>query len=241
MLIIKTGSTIPALKAPFGDFEDWFTDRLGTEFSYETREVFRGDPLPSPEAFDGIVVTGSPAMVSHRQEWSEETARWLARSARMYRPVLGVCYGHQLIAHGLGGEVGPNPKGRQIGTHYVDFDAQGDPLLGSLGRRRRLQTTHVESVLRLPPGAVPLARTDMDPNHAFRIGSHVWAVQFHPEFDDEVMAGYLHQRRAELTAEGIDVQALLEKLTPAPAGREVLEGFARIVRQHALTNRRKAG
>lgn len=229
LLIIKTGSTIPALMDPFGDFEDWFMAGLGTALTFRTVEVFRNQPLPDPATVAGVLVTGSPAMVSHRNDWSENTAGWLRQAAERTLPMLGVCYGHQLIAHALGGVVGTNPNGRQIGTTMVDLLDPEDRLLGGLGASRRFQVTHVESVLSLPPGARLLATTQMDPHHAFRIGDRIWGVQFHPEFDDLIMRGYLRVRRGELEAEGIDVDQLESRVSPAPGGPEVLARFARMV------------
>ena len=89
------------------------------------------------ENLAGIVITGSPSMVSARLDWSERTAYWLRRAVPTGLPVLGVCYGHQLLAHALGGHVGLNPAGRQIGTvtaQLIDGHKE-DPLFGHLPAR----------------------------------------------------------------------------------------------------------
>src|SRR5262245_61079370 len=101
----------------------------------EVAAVAQGDPLPAPESPAGVVVTGSSAMVSHREPWSELTAEWLARAVELGTPVLGICYGHQLLAHALGGAVGRNPRGREIGTVEVRslLPGQQDPLFGVWG------------------------------------------------------------------------------------------------------------
>ncbi len=83
LLIVKTGTTFPSLAAECGDFEDWIRAGMGLDRNRVTViAVFEGEALPDPKRFAGIVVTGSSAMVSHRETWSESTAEWLRGSAK---------------------------------------------------------------------------------------------------------------------------------------------------------------
>ncbi len=91
--------------------------------------------------------------------------------------------------------------------------------------------THVESVLELPPGARRLAENDCDPNQAFAMGERAWGVQFHPEFDADVIRGYLEERADELRSEGLDPEALARDVTEAPAGPLLLRRFADLLRR----------
>jgi GMP synthase (glutamine-hydrolysing) len=227
--VIKTGDTLPEIARGRGDFEDWIAAGLGSA-STRVVDVARGERLPEPSACVGVVVTGSSAMVSDQEEWSEAAALWLATAVEVGTAVLGICYGHQLLARALGGRVGRNPRGREIGSVDVTFRAVGDPLLGFLPVRARLQASHVESVLELPPGVRSLAWSALDPHHAFRVGERAWGVQFHPEFDADVSRAYVRARRAALCAEGLDPDALGVACGEAPHGRALLARFARLVR-----------
>jgi GMP synthase (glutamine-hydrolysing) len=227
MLIVKTGTARTALGDADSDFEDWFARGLGRPV--QVCSVFEGDELPAPHAVGGVVVTGSAAMVSDGDEWAETTAAWLRNAIGAGVPILGVCYGHQLLAHALGGRVGPNPRGREIGTIEVSLTdaAAADPLFGGLPARLDVQATHMESVLELPPGAALLASSALDPHHAFRIpGRPAWGLQFHPEFSAAATRRYTEAKRHDMLAEGLNPDRLLAGVRETPVGTEILVRFA---------------
>ncbi len=103
-----------------------------------------------------------------RVPWSEVLAAWVAEAVPMGIPVLGVCYGHQLLAHALGGEVDYHPAGPEVGTVPVRLTpaARTDPLFARLPETFYAHATHAQSVLRLPAAAVHLAGNDYEPHHA---------------------------------------------------------------------------
>jgi len=230
-LIVKTGTTLPELVARRGDYEDWIREGLGVPLSrVRVVRVYEGAALPDPRGFAGVVVTGSSALVSEREPWSERTAAWLLGVVEARVALLGICYGHQLIAQALGGRVGANPRGREIGSARVRLDpaSAGDPLLGGLGETLWVHTTHVESVLELPPGVRCLGGNRADPHHVVAIGARCWGVQFHPEFDADVMRAYLEGRRELLEGEGLDVGRLLAEVRGSSDGTALLRRFSRI-------------
>lgn len=232
LLIVKTGSSLPELVARRGDYEDWIRAGLGcAPERVQVVCVQEGGRLPPPEAVAGVVVTGSSALVSRREPWSEATGRWLLEVLETRRPLLGICYGHQLLAQALGGRVGANPRGREIGSIEVlpRPEAADDLLLGGLPAPWRFQATHVEAVLELPPGARCLAGSRLDPHQAFAVGERAWGVQFHPEFDADVIRAYLRARRQILRDEGLDADALLHGVRESAHGGRVLRRFAELL------------
>lgn len=232
--MLKTGEALPPVKAACGDFEAWIARGMGCAIApgeVEVAAVHLGEALPAPERIAGVVVTGSVSMVSDREPWSERAAAWLAAVvAEDAVPVLGLCYGHQLLAHALGGEVGPNPHGREMGTVEVRFESANGALAPLFQPGVYLgHTTHVEAVLRPPAGTQVLARTDQDPHSVIRYGPRQWGTQFHPEFDAEILRRYVEVRREVLAGEGRDPDAMIAAIEETPELARVLERFRRVV------------
>jgi len=244
ILIVNTGEPSQGIVDAYGSFEDWIVSGLGVGWS-DTRviSVFRDEPLPDPGTMAAVIVTGSQTMVTDREPWSERTARWLLRAARSGRPILGICYGHQLLAHALGGVAGDNPAGREIGTITVRRlpASNGDPLFSGLPRELTVHATHVQSVLELPPGALRLAESDGDPNHAFRWGEHAWGVQFHPEFQADVLRAFLEERAAVLRSEGLNPELLSREARDSGDGHALLRRFAELATQLPRASRTTTG
>ena len=123
-LILETGVPIPSLRR-HGSFGHWIRVAAGLH-ARDVRHchVLDGEALPDAADYAGVLVTGSGAMVTERLDWSERTADWLRDAAEAGRPLFGICYGHQLIAHALGGQVDYNPRGREMGTVPVSLHAE---------------------------------------------------------------------------------------------------------------------
>ena len=170
VIVVKTGETYPQIRERSGDFESWFVRGLSSALELSVVNVVAGESPGEPTDWDGIVIPGSPAMVSRRDPWSERTAQWLATAVAAKVPVLGVCYGHQLLAHAFSGTVDYHPEGRESGTHTVTLteSAASDALFGTMPSQFSAQLTHKQSVLSLPPQALLLGASDFEPDHAFR-------------------------------------------------------------------------
>jgi GMP synthase (glutamine-hydrolysing) len=229
MLIVKIGDTFPELAATAGDFEDWTA--AGTGLPKTAVAVWNAskDTTPPPLAdLSGAVVTGSHAMVSDREAWSEALAGWIRSVVASRMPLLGICYGHQLLAHAMGGCVNDHPGGHEIGTVSVRLTtaARSDPLFGALPPVFPAHATHAQSVLALPEQAVPLAFSAHEPNHAFRLGCCAWGVQFHPEFSPAVMRAYVAAQAGDMETAGRDWRRAYRRVGPTPAACGLLRRFA---------------
>jgi GMP synthase (glutamine-hydrolysing) len=232
ILIIKTGDTSPSMAARFRDFEHWIMAGMGLpEDRFLVKAVFRGEALPAPDEVAGVAITGSHAMVTEWEPWNEPLAQWLPDAVARGVPLLGICYGHQLLARVMGGEVWRNPLGRRLGTAEVrlTLGAKKDPLFAGSPKAFDAIVAHRQCIRQLPTQAVGLATAAHDLNHAFRIGRCAWGVQFHPEFTSEIVAAYIEEDRADFEQEGRDVAKMLEAIRPSPRGPALLKRFAGIV------------
>jgi GMP synthase (glutamine-hydrolysing) len=232
LFIIKAGATFPSLSGRRGDFEHWILSGMAVRENQVTIvDACNGAVLPTPAAGDGVVITGSHAMVTEHHPWSERIAKWLRKVVEQDVAVLGICFGHQLLAYALGGGVGDNPRGHEFGTAdvYLHEDAGKDRLLGGFNSPIRVHLSHTQSVLRLPAGATCLGWNDRDPHQAFAVENRVWGVQFHPEYDAEIVRGYVAHVRKELCEEGQDPDWIIAQSEDTGYGREILMRFASLI------------
>lgn len=188
VMLLKPGVT--SSRHLLGDYEHWFSTRTGARF--EPIELHAGVRAPSLEGFDAVVMSGSPLSVTELQVPAPPPSLdWMARAADLLleasakRPVLGVCFGHQLLAWRLGATVRRNPRGKELGTAEVSLTPAGlaSPLYRGLPSTLRVQQVHEDEVEALPVGAVLQATNAWSTVQAFGLGERLWAVQFHPEMD----------------------------------------------------------
>jgi GMP synthase (glutamine-hydrolysing) len=234
LFIIKTGSAFPETAARHGDFEDMIKKGLACrDAEVSTIDACQGESLPAPQECQGVVITGAHCMVTDNLPWSLAIEAWLPELVRQQVPLLGICYGHQLLGRAMGGQVDFHPRGREVGTVEIKKTAaaQTDPLFKELPEYFPVHTTHSQSVLTLPPGAILLAENDFEPHHAFRIGHCAWGVQFHPEYNLDFMRDYLYKQQEALTEAGQDVARLAGGICATPAASSLLAGFTSLAMQ----------
>lgn len=182
------------------------------------------------ESVCGVIISGSP-----RDAWGDDPINQvltdlLGECRRIKKPVLGVCFGHQLLARAFGGRVARHEKGLQLGNVRVTFnsDARDCPLFSGVQTEQTFLCGHADCVYELPPGARRLASSDVTSVQAFQLDEVLFGVQFHPEFTPDILR-FLWEVRIPVWQANVsfDIGHVLDQLTAAPASVSVLKNFAR--------------
>jgi len=232
--VLVTGDPIAQTRASRGDFLELIraTAPAFASARWQAHDARVLDVLPDLTDALAVIVTGSPLSVTEAEPWMERAAAALVRLVRAEVPLLGICFGHQLLGHALGGRVARNPRGREMGS--VSFEVlEADPVVGGPGAWL-VNSTHVDSVVELPSGARVIGATELEPYAAVRFGPLAWGVQFHPELDAAVMRQYIEVRRPGLLAESFDVESAERSVREAPEAAAVIERFLRVASENRL-------
>lgn len=242
MLIIQPASSyddLPDLCAEYGDEVAWFSRACDlTQDQLISVRVDKGEPLPHPGDICGAIITGALAMVTDDDPWIKTLSDWILFAIDAELPMLGVCFGHHLMAQALGGVVGANPNGASFGNVQVTRTnlSAPDPLFDAFPHEVGMKVFHYQSVHRPPKGATVLARGENDPYYAMRFAPCAWGVQFHPEFDNCIMDRTCDVYASDMTSAGYDVAELRARNTDDGTGRALLRRFATLVRQKTFQN-----
>jgi GMP synthase-like glutamine amidotransferase len=195
--ILKTGHPPGALAESFGSYPDMF-ERLLAAPGRAFTVVDATGPLPEPGGFDAYVVTGSSAGVYDPLPWIEPLKAHL-QAERGRTPMVGVCFGHQVMAEAFGGKVIKSPKGRGIGLQTYEVEAAAswtDPVA-----RFSVPVSHGDQVVEPPPGAAVLAGSDFCPYAMLAYGEDAFTIQPHPEFEPAFATALIQERWEAADAE----------------------------------------
>ena len=236
IIIIKAGSTFSTTRQCLGDFEDWIIRSIEwSDVLISVVNVLEGETLPPVDTLSGVIITGSHGMVTDNETWMQVLASWIPKVLERNIPLLGICFGHQLLAKAMGGYSDYHPKGREIGTVSIKLSPEGrqDRLLGYLPDEFYAHTTHAQTIIKLPENALNLAANPFEAHHAFRLGDSAWGVQFHPEFSADIMKAYINEQAGTLQREGHDIAELTATICNTDAANRLLKRFMAIVQEQA--------
>jgi len=195
--ILTCGQNDPAWLADHGDFADWFISFLrcaDTTLSFRTFRAHENDLPAMADTCDAWLVTGSVAGVYDHLPWQAPLGAFLMEAARR-RPVIGICYGHQLLHHLYGGSVDKMPTWG-LGVHRYAIDTLPDWAPDQDRQSLRLIASHQDQVTSPAPGSRVLGGNDHCPIGMTEIGRSIFTMQLHPEITPDLARKVFMHRRA---------------------------------------------
>lgn len=204
--ILEAGDNRADLIAEHGTYSDWFEDLLSTgtemQIAYRRYPVHAGTLPGSAHECDGYLLTGSRASVTEGADWMAATQGFIKQVADD-RPVIGVCFGHQLIADAFGGRAEASPTGWVVGVHDYDI-GQTKPWMAPRRERISLVSSNCDQVTVPPPAAEVLGGNPTCPIGMMQIGGNILTIQTHPEVPKPLIEIIYRARAEQIGAEKTD-------------------------------------
>lgn len=219
--ILETGRPPAGLADDYGDYPAMFATLLGNGFETETFDAVNG-PLPDAGAFDGVMITGSPAGVYDDLPWIRPLLDWI-RAAKGRTRLVGICFGHQAMAQALGGHVEKSERGWGVGLHTYVVSGE-EPWMGGAGETVAIPVSHQDQVVVQPPEARVTICSVFTPYAGLAWDDDAISFQCHPEFRPAYAGALLGGRRGRIPDAVVDVGlASLEQ----PDDRAVMSDWIR--------------
>lgn len=170
-----------------------FLEQVDPLFTYEGYLVAQGEFPASPDECHAYLVTGSPKGVYDQDRWIDELKAFIRESYQSGKKMVGICFGHQILAHALGGWAEKSDKGWGFGSKRFEIYSH-KPWMTGAPTQCTSYFVHQDQVLRLPPEAELLGGNDFCPNIIFELNDQVLGIQGHPEFTYELMCEIITDR-----------------------------------------------
>ena len=218
--ILAAGTTPEELTAQYDTYAGMMMgllDRSGSDFSYQVYDVRDGDFPQSIDECDGWGITGSKFSVYEDQPWMLELQGFIRALNDAEKPLIGICFGHQIIAQALGGKVEKYSGGWGLGMQ--DYQIVQSPLTKTAHVAPAsfcLNAIHQDQVTVKPEQAEVFASSDFCRFAGLRYGNRILTVQAHPEFSQEFEQALLQSRKGSVLPEQLTDQALTTVSSDSP-------------------------
>ena len=232
--ILETGKMTPDLEAKYGAYPDMFVRLLGgrgLELEFEFYPVVDELFPESVSQCDAWLITGSRHGAYDLLPWIPRLEEFIRLANSEKIPMVGVCFGHQIIAQALGGRVIKSEKGWGLGAHEYQITNQAPWMNGSADSLIAVNAIHQDQVVELPEDAMLLASSDFCPNAMLAYGDTIFTVQPHPEFEHEFQADLINARRGVVFEDHVADSGLATLYKPIH-NHQVADWIIEFLKQH---------
>ena len=196
--ILEVGKVPEPIQHRFSPYADMFRtmlDSSGKPFTQEVVSVVSGETMPDPAGLDGVLITGSPAGVYEDHAWLEPLRAFIRKAYADGTPMLGICFGHQIMADAMGGDVRKSEKGWGLGRHTYRVVSR-PAFMADAPETLSIACSHQDQIIEPPPDAEVVLASDFTPyaGLAYRSGRAL-SFQPHPEFEDDYTLALADLRR----------------------------------------------
>lgn len=178
----------------YADMIETMLRRIDGDVQFQRWACHRRQLPNSIDAADAWITTGSKRSACDNDQWIHELAAFIRELSQARRPLVGICFGHQLIAQALGGHVERSDRGWGVGAYTTQIRQQKPWMVPEHGRELHLLASHQDQVTALPPQGTVLAGNDFCPMYMMQIGDSCLGIQGHPEFTKEFSADLMTLR-----------------------------------------------
>ncbi len=198
--ILKTDAVNPDWVGEYGEYPDMFVallGRLDPELEFAVYDVEEGEYPADIDEVDAYLITGSKSSVYDDKPWIARLMDFVRELHARRKKIVGICFGHQLVAHALGGRTEKSPKGWGVGLHTHAFNQQPEWHDGG-SEAFDVLVSHQDQVVENAEGAEVLAGSDFCENAVVQVGEHILTFQGHPEFLPGYSREIMEYRRAAI-------------------------------------------
>ncbi len=183
--ILKTDTVRPEWVPDFGEYPDMFIALLGAEdpaLEYRVYDVEQGEYPEDIDEVDAYLITGSKSSVYEDKPWIARLIEFVRELNYRQKKIVGICFGHQLVAQALGGKTEKSAKGWGVGLHSYEFNGETPAWHDHGAPGFSVLVSHQDQVVRNAEGAEVLASSEFCENAVCQVGDHILTFQGHPEF-----------------------------------------------------------
>ena len=227
IIILSNGPGLPEIVSLYGHSSEWIPNSINEKnIQYSIVKTYENLSFDYSDA-DAFIITGSKYSVYDDYKWIENLVDYVSKLIDANKSVLGICFGHQLVAKCLGAEVKKNPLGWELGSYQISLSDKGidHPLFSGINEGDIVYESHQDVVCNMAEGMTSLAFTDKA-NQSFSFRENIFGVQFHPEFSWDVTKKLMDLR----IKNGVKVDS--DELKLSINSHKILDNFISIIKEN---------